>query len=1235
MHLFNTLRRCSSFLALALLSSVALTSCPPPTPEQESLKVVLRTGETAPAKALDKALTPIRPEELLSLDARIQTIRLLSPDGASTIRTTVFSGPRTVDLLDLTEVSALLASTTAPVGTYTGVELTISKATMLLAEQPETPVELTLSGGGIYTTDFAFEILPDSSGLLQLDLGGIGVFQDETTAFVLAPDLSATLLESVNRTRIEGTLERIDRSAQTLVLAAGNARFDVDYRNAEIFLPGDFQTPQGTATNLVVGSEVAVVGTVGLDDALPADRIEIVDLPGTPEDEHGDQVLVCYFYGENPVTATTLTVSRSRLPFVLEQGGFEGACDGGDPFTVTYAAGPGGSISGETNQRVTPGADGTAVTAVADDGFTFVNWSDGSTLNPRVETSVVSDITVTANFVEVYSLVYIAGDGGTISGNTTQSVPQGGSGSPVTAVRDNSFVFHNWSDGRTDNPRTDVNITADLSVTANFLEIFQLSYTASAGGALEGTTQQSVINGADGSPVTAVPAEGFIFLGWSDGVTDNPRTDLGVTADVTVTANFVAQFTLNYAAGPNGSLSGNTSQTVNGGSDGSAVTAIPDTDFGFAGWSDGRTDNPRTDTAVGEDISVTATFASAVSLTYQAGPNGTIAGVSDQIIGSGGTGSAVTAVPDDGFGFARWSDDRTDNPRVDTGVTSDLIVTAEFVPAFTLNYIAGENGTLTGTTSQVVNSGSSGTEVRAVPDQGFAFRRWSDGGTQNPRTDVNVTTNLTLTAEFIELFTLHYTAGPNGTVTGPLTQVIREGANGREVTAVPNEGFGFVDWSDGRIDNPRTDTVITEDLDVTANFGTTVTLNYIAGLHGSIVGQETQQITVGENATPVSALADEGFLFSQWSDGSTDNPRTDLDVASSRNITATFFEDVEMLPVPAGSFTMGARDDGDDGAFGRNDELPRREVTLDAYEIGKFEVTNAQFAAFMNYMHNPVQDLLRRPNGETWMGFPENVWFFDSAEPHVVFAFSLTEDGIDYDRASHSFVTKRLEGLPEGTIYDKATHPVTEPTWYGAVLFANWLSERKGLEPVYDVDTWEADFSKNGYRLPTEAEWERAAAWDGEKHWVYPFVSDELTTRDRANFHVDSFKPNPDYGNTSFINPLGIIQDAKESYTAPVGWFNGINVSPNGNIQTVDSPSPVGCYDMAGNVVEWCHDWYSNTYYGENENINPTGPATGEDRVARGGAWARLVKKENQRSARRFSYDPNHSDGINGFRLAR
>ena len=110
--------------------------------------------------------------------------------------------------------------------------------------------------------------------------------------------------------------------------------------------------------------------------------------------------------------------------------------------------------------------------------------------------------------------------------------------------------------------------------------------------------------------MTAVPDAGYHFVEWSDDSSDNPRTDNNVTADISVTASFaINTYTLTYTAGDHGSISGNSSQTVSYGGNGTAVTAVPDTGYHFVNWSDDSTDNPRTDANVTADITVEASFA--------------------------------------------------------------------------------------------------------------------------------------------------------------------------------------------------------------------------------------------------------------------------------------------------------------------------------------------------------------------------------------------------------------------------------------------------------------------------------------------------------------------------------------------------------------------------------------------------------------------------------------------------
>lgn len=210
--------------------------------------------------------------------------------------------------------------------------------------------------------------------------------------------------------------------------------------------------------------------------------------------------------------------------------------------------------------------------------------------------------------------------------------------------------------------------------------------------------------------------------------------------------------------------------------------------------------------------------------------------------------------------------------------------------------------------------------------------------------------------------------------------------------------------------------------------------------------------------------------------------------------------------------------------------------------------------------------------------------------------------------------------------YAMGAHPVVNVTWYGAVAFCNWLSEKEGLRPCYDLSTWSlANRVSGGYRLPTEAEWERAAAWDGSKHWIYGFSGDRLSGKDRCNYWE---------GNPDGVNPLGLTS---YPYTSPVGWFDGVSVNPNGNLHTIHSRSPVGCYDMSGGVLEWCEDWWQDDFYETPGAVQANalcGDSSSGYRVLRGGYWGDIARW-TRAASRKMSPPHGRVGGDIGFRVAR
>ena len=312
----------------------------------------------------------------------------------------------------------------------------------------------------------------------------------------------------------------------------------------------------------------------------------------------------------------------------------------------------------------------------------------------------------------------------------------------------------------------------------------------------------------------------------------------------------------------------------------------------------------------------------------------------------------------------------------------------------------------------------------------------------------------------------------------------------------------------------------------------------------------------------------------------------------------------EMVPVRSGWFEMG-RPITDSGAF---NERPLHDVFLDAYQIGKYEVTTQEYVSILNWAN--ARDYLKDSSGNEYeygsiYAYGQIIAHANGAS-QIIYAGGIFRSGILY--------------TCDGDSSPMADHPVTYVSWFGAVAYCNWLSEQQGLQPCYDTSTWTRyEPVRNGYRLPTEAEWERAAAWDGVKSWRYG------TTSDTIDFSMANF-------GGPYTDPFCIpIQG-----TSPVGWYNGNNPAQISNPETVtmNAMSPVGAYDMCGNVREWCNDWYDATYYSNSSVANPTGPASGDTRVMRDGSWWYTVMSDC-RSHRRGGGNPIGIGDAYGFRIAQ
>ncbi len=223
-----------------------------------------------------------------------------------------------------------------------------------------------------------------------------------------------------------------------------------------------------------------------------------------------------------------------------------------------------------------------------------------------------------------------------------------------------------------------------------------------------------------------------------------------------------------------------------------------------------------------EDREIVAQFiVKLYELKYTAGSNGSVSGNTHQKdVPCGSNGTPVSAVPATNYVFDKWSDGRTDNPRVDTNVTANVNVSAQFkLASFNVTYSAGNGGSISGNTNQTIIYNGSGTSVTAVPDTGYEFVKWSDGNTNVTRSESNVTQNLNFTAEFkLMTFTVTYSAGGGGSILGNTSQTVYYNGSSTPVTAVPDTCYEFVRWSDGNNKVTRSESNVTQNLNFTAEF---------------------------------------------------------------------------------------------------------------------------------------------------------------------------------------------------------------------------------------------------------------------------------------------------------------------------------------------------------------------------------------------------------------------------------
>ena len=483
----------------------------------------------------------------------------------------------------------------------------------------------------------------------------------------------------------------------------------------------------------------------------------------------------------------------------------------------------------------------------------------------------------------------------------------------VVAAPSTGYTFTNWTEGATvvsTNASYAVTVTSNRTLVANFtVNTFTLNVNA-VNGTVTKVPNQTTFNYGTSVLLTATPAAGYSFTGWTGDATGTSNSlTITMNSNKNITANFALTpadtYTLNVTSSLGGTAVKNPNQAGYANGTSVQVTATPNTGYSFSGWSGDATGttNPLPVT-MNSDKNIVANFTLTPVITYSLtviANNGVVVKNPNQANYNQGSTVQLTATPNSGYTFTGWSGDATGttNPLTVT-MNSNKNITAIFtlIPAstYTLN-VTAVNGTVEKNPSQATYLAGTNVQLTATPNSGYSFTGWSGDatGSENPLL-VQMNSNKNITAIFTLTPTITYTlnvTAVNGTIVKNPNQPNYNLGTTVQLTATPNNGYIFSGWSGDAsgTNNPLTVTM-NSNKNITANFtlipASTYTLNATA-INGSVTKNPNSPTYASGSIIQLTATPNTGYTFTSWGGDATGSTNPlNVTMNANKEIVANF-----------------------------------------------------------------------------------------------------------------------------------------------------------------------------------------------------------------------------------------------------------------------------------------------------------------------------------------------------------